>query len=463
MFYSDIYLSKARKVSLPVLVTLIVFSFSVIFFTKTVFLVSNHATRASNVQLRRVEIVNVSYNSFDVFWQTNDEEKGWILYGNNKNMLNKIALDIRDTHSIRKKFRFHLAKIEGDTGLKSDTTYYFKIVSSEKVYTLPNQESFSFKTPPLFNLKIGEEFAYGKILNSKGDPLSNAFVIFRSNDTYPYLAVTKNTGEWFINLSNIVSRIKREPVDLTDNQKIKLEILSEDNKKSVVTSDIDNIKPLPQAIVIGKDYDFISPPSVLSASDSKYTNYKSNNLKVDILYPKEGAILPGAPLIKGTGVPGETVLITIHSKTYVAKVKVNKKGVWLLKIPVHLSSGSHEISISTKDYSGHSVQLIRNFVIGKSGESVLGEATGSATYTPTPSPTPSDTATSPTLTPTPTTVSTNLSPTPTQSSQGTAQPSPTKKSSVPTQSPPVTGFNLNHLLTAGGLLIVTGVGLLIAF
>ncbi len=111
--------------------------------------------------------------------------------------------------------------------------------------------------------------------------------------------LTKSTGEWLIPLN-----YKK----LSSSSKIKIEIISESNQISTIITNIDKISPLPKTVIIGKNYDFIQEDKVLSATSEISTTGEKKD--VEIIYPKEDAVIPGRiPLIKGLAPPNSTVIL----------------------------------------------------------------------------------------------------------------------------------------------------------
>ncbi len=187
-----------------------------------------------------------------------------------------------------------------------------------------------------------------------------------------------------------------------------------------------NLSPLPQSVVIGKDYNFLVEESVLGLNDY---NINPNN-QISIVYPKENSIIPASqPLIKGLAIPGNEVFVFLKSKQdYSFRSITDKTGIWKIDITQSLPAEKYEMELVTKDSLNKEVRLKRAFTIAKSGEQVMGAATSEGTLeTPTPEPT-----------------------------QIVASSTP-----VPTISR--TGFDLLPLSIISGSLIIVGIGIILAF
>ena len=104
-----------------------------------------------------------------------------------------------------------------------------------------------------------------------------------------------------------------------------------------------------------------------------------NNNQTEILYPKEGSLIPGSiPLIKGTAIPLTKLEITVNSKkTYSSVITSDNKGNWSYLLPEDLELGPHTIVIKTKDKEGKQVTIKKSFTMiaqqGNEGR-VLGTA-----------------------------------------------------------------------------------------
>ena len=180
-------------------------------------------------------------------------------------------------------------------------------------------------------------------------------------------------------------------------------------------------------------------------------NDEKSNLKgFSILFPAQDndTTTDNRPRLRGLGIPGKEITLTLNSETQTAKITVSTDGSWSFRPEKNLPPGIHTITIDGLDASGNKITLNKKFIVLKSGESVLGDATASATLTPTIAPT------------------TIPLPTPTVITQPTLQPTPTPiPTSRPTvfisPTPPRTG-NLQSslfLLSGSVILLITGIKL----
>lgn len=390
-----------------------------------------------------IEVANLAHNQATIIWKTNLAETGWVIYGDKENKLTDTAFDDRDLEKVKGRYRLHYVNLKN---LRANTRYFFKIISGNKLVSKDKSHSFSFVTThPLVINKLNP--AYGKVIYPKGTPVVNALVKLYFINSVTLATLTKNSGEWLIPLGFIVNKKTRNQIIPNETSEVKIEIIDETGEKTVVSADIKNISPLPRTLVLGENYNFLETKDILGGMSSR----NKEKGEVYILYPKEKAVIPGGkPLIKGIALPGAELIVEIESKTrFIYKVKADKKGVWRVVPLKELTPGRHKITVITQGRNGEEIRKTRFFTVAKSGETVLGEATGEPTPTeifPSFTPTPSLVEISPTvvLTATPTTIPTGVNIT----------PSPTE---------PVSGGSIASIVLTSTSLIVVGLGLLLVF
>jgi len=435
MIYSELYLKQ--KIKLPTVIGFLLVIFITVVFSRF-FLGSAGSSKASLKVAKRVEIVNLSPGQVSIFWQTDKAESGWVAYGEGERNENKIVLDEKDLNNIgqkKGKYKIHLATLKE---LAPGKKYFFKMVSdNNQIIVQPNGNSFSFITPQS-NLNSLQNInpAFGKVLQSNSvDPLINSYILLNVTGGYPLLTQIKSEGDgsWLIPLSQIYSKDSQSILTIAPKDKIIIEIMTSEGEISTITTVKSKISPLPQTTVFVKDknFSFVEEENVLSAS-TDLINLTNN--QIDIIYPKEGVLIPGKiPLIKGIGLPKTIMEITVNSKkTYSAVTTSDVNGNWSYLLPEDLELGPHTIVLKTKDRDGKLITMQRNFTIialqGNEGR-VLGTATGEPTIIFTTTPIP---------------------------------PIPTTPLNI-TTTPPVTGNNFSWTIFSSLSLIIIGGGILLAF
>ncbi|MFA5769899.1 MAG: fibronectin type III domain-containing protein [Patescibacteria group bacterium] len=443
MIYSDLYIQKNNK--LPTVIGFLFILFTTVIFSR--FFLGNLTgpSKASLKVAKRVEIVNLSPTQVSVFWQTDQSESGWVVYGEVENKENKIVSDEKDLNNLgsqKGKYIVHLATLKE---LVPGKKYFFKIVTdNNKVIVQPDGNSFSFITPQsTLNGLQNISPAFGRVLRSNSvDPLINSYIILSIKGGYSLLTQIKSEGDgsWLIPLNQIYSKDSQNILTMSDKDKIVIEVVTSEGELLTITTIKSKISPLPQTTVFIKDknFSFVEEDNVLSASIDLGTVI---NNQIEILYPKESSLIPGnVPLIKGVALPLTRIEITINSsKAYSAVTTSDSKGNWSYLLPENLELGPHTIVIKTKDKTGKEVAITRKFTIiaqqGNEGR-VLGTATGEPTITFT-------------ITPIPTTIAYSTS-------------IPTMPSNI-TTTPPVSGSNFSGIIFSSLSLIIIGGGILLAF
>ena len=316
MIYSELYLRQ--KIKLPTVIGFLLVIFVTVVFSRF-FLGLASTSKASLKVAKRVEIVNISPGQVTIFWQTDKAESGWVAYGEEERNESKIVLDEKDLNNIGQKkgqYKVHLATLKE---LMPGKKYFFKMVTdNNQIIAQPDGHSFSFVTPQNnLNSLQNVSPAFGKILQSNSiDPLINSYIILSVPGGYPLLTQIKSEGDgsWLIPLSQIYSKDSQNVLTISDKDKIIIEIITSEDEESTITTIKSKISPLPQTIVFIKDknFSFTEDENVLSATSNSTT---STNNQIDIIYPKEGMLIPGnIPLIKGMGLPKTVIEITVNSK-----------------------------------------------------------------------------------------------------------------------------------------------------
>jgi hypothetical protein len=445
MSYSDLYFQSKKRTSVVLVVCAILsiagFAFLMLRSNSTV------PSRASNRSLKVNYVANLGGHEASIYWQSDKAEVGWIAYGTTPDTVNTIVLDDRDVETQKNPNHLHFVSIKG---LKENTQYYYKIISGNDLIAAPDGGPFGFRTTSSFAGNSSLKPAYGKIITPNGEAVQNAIVIVQIPQAFPLITLTKLTGEWLIPLQYAVNQQTNKFVNLSEKDVVKVTFMNDEKLTSVVDAKLLNTNPMPQTLVLGKNYTFLQDNNVLPAS-TQLTNAVHT---IDIIYPREGSIIPGNnPLIKGVGIPGNKVKISINATpTYIFETTVGTDGSWRAGATGPIAPGYYTMIVKTTDKKGALIQVSRRFTIGKSGEQVLGDATPSASLTPTNTPT-----TAPI-----TSVTVSVSPT------DTATPTPTTilATSAPTASPTgllKSGFDINPVMWSSMALIVIGMGVLLLF
>ena len=293
-------------------------------------------------------------------------------------------------------------------------------------------------------------------------PFVNGLLIYEVDGFYPLSAFTKETGEWILPLTGLVSKKTNAIMSVGNENQVSITLFS--FPEGTIRTSVGQTRPLRKAITAGTSIRMAqtleknstsSEESVLGVSSQNTPSFPISSSSV--LYPKENAIIPGnAPLIKGIAPIGSdvTILIQSSSKQYSYRTNTDEKGEWMIQNPVVLEAGKYTITVTTKISGGVSSLSRRSFTIIKSGEQVMGVATGSPTLAPT---VPAPTYTNPTIGPTiPITSNPTVIP--------TATLTPLVTTVTPTAAALLkTGGGITGYLFGALFCIVVGTGLVLAF
>jgi hypothetical protein len=375
--YSDLYLQKSSSSKAPLVFVVAISAFiALIVFQGFHWYSSVQPTEASSIGVSSLRIVNKDASSFEVFIVT-DEAVVVNAYGGY--FPNKMIDNVPDL--VRKDNipgRIHIFTFDN---LEPSKKYYFQFITNNKLLDYANKTTFD--TTLLESDRIGAQSlktpVYGRVVAPSGRGLANAYILIYSQEiSNDVMVSTKDSGEWLAMLSDSDSR----------DSMLNIDIYHENYPKSNIKSPLSLSSPLQKTITIGKNFVFPEVDTTVLGVNAKSSGLSAepNNYIVSITFPREGAIIPDSrPLIKGFGIPRNTVDIEIDSKPlYRTKTVVDSKGVWIVEPDRQISAGRYNMSITTNDLNNIKRTLRRNFIIAKSGEQVLGEntlSTPSATLT----------------------------------------------------------------------------------
>lgn len=386
---------------------------------------------AATVIPSQIKISSITDTSAVITWLTDNEVTGFIELTSPKKQL---FYDQRNTEGILDKNKTHFVSL---TGLSPQTIYSFTINSQNKAFP---QNNLSFRTHSTLSGGSGLEPAYGSIETTSGIPSAGAIIILTPVGGQPLAALVQPSGSWLISLNTARTADGNSYLNLTTDRLDEEINIDYPNSVTTALTDTLNDSPVPN-IVIGKQYDFRREQGNNFEKTSFLAKSPDSSLApspLTIAQPRSNAALPtDLPLFQGTGIPGNSVTLTIGiTHPFSESIKIDADGLWRYTPPKPLGAGKQSITASSKDKSGRPVALTHIFEIFKSGTQVLGDATPSATLSPQPSLTP---------TPIPTLINT---PTPESTSDG--QPMPVSGNELPTLIMLISGF----ILFTGGILFL---------
>lgn len=418
-----------------------------------------------------VHFTNITDNSFVVSWLSSTPTNGAVTITSNSQSLTSI--DDLDSDYIQRPRYTHYITVKN---LKENTDYSVKIHNGDNKCS--NQSScptYIQKTGIKLSSTLSIPPARGSIINNNQQIADGAIVYLTAGKSAPLSGRVDSSGLWVIPLNNLRSQDLLNRLELADNDIVQITATTQPNQISSAVIDIKSIRQnlsLP-TMQIGNSYNFINLISkrdqLANSSDQKVLGFQTQILNqeninpsqttyktFDILFPSEdnNTTTDQRPRFRGIGLKDSQLLITVNSTPQTDRLVISQDGTWSWRPSQSLPPGTHNITIQGYDENGTLVTIARKFIVLKSGEQILGEATVSATLTPTKKPSPTIT---PTYTPTPT-----YSPSPTINISITRTITPTNyisptivyPSSTPTVKPPVTGiFRPTLILIATGIIL----------
>jgi len=435
MSYTDLYQKKPLKIP-SVLAVVIVAAVS--FFITNFFVSDPQSTKAVKKTVISLDVTNLSSSKANIVWRTSEKERGIVLYGNSATKLTNVATDERDSAKDRQKYFNHSAIL---TNLLPNTEYFYSLSNEKELLSINDETIFTFRTAPVENRINSLKPAYGIVQSATGIPQQNVLVILKHEGSVPLSSISKISGEWLMPLNGLLNAKTLSLSTPALSSNVKISLYDEKGNVSTVTAPIQLVSPVSSSIRIGESYSLPEDSTVLGTSVSTegktLTGSNLNFFKVS--YPMEDAIIPvGSPLIKGVSSPLTTISITIYNESdsivFSKQTIADSKGEWKITVSQTLPAGLYSLVARSSMTSARAI--VKNFTVIKSGEKVLGEATGSAELTSTPTPaTPSGTMT-PTVSAEPTEITPTL---------------------------PATGGSVSYLMYSSAALIILGLGLMFVF
>ncbi|OGG26256.1 hypothetical protein A2960_04740 [Candidatus Gottesmanbacteria bacterium RIFCSPLOWO2_01_FULL_39_12b] len=424
---------------------------------------------------QEIHFTNITDNSFTVSWLTASAIIGSITVSNNSETFT--YLDDLDSDNIPRPRNTHYITVKN---LKEDNSYKVKIISGKN--NCPDENScpvFTQKTVPRLINSLTLPPAHGSILTNENKPAEGAVAYLLVGKSSILSGRVDSSGLWVIPFNHLRTQDLQNRPEIGDNDLIQITVNLSPTQATTAIIDVKSIRQnltIPP-MTIGNSYNFIAllgkkdflaarnmQTNILGIKTENTNTPSYKNLtptikqslspqtqqlqKIDILFPKndQDTTPDDRPRIRGYGPAGSQLLITVNSTPQTGTVTVGKDGTWTWRPEKALPPGIHFLNIQTNDGKGNLITVTREFIVLKSGESVLGESTPSASLTPT---------SKPSITATPA-ITSSLSPTISISPSPSLQPTiilTTQPTYPPTDIPPRSGSTGITLLTIGISLI----------
>lgn len=348
----------------------------------TIFLIENSPVLSSQATgsntVKEIVVANISDTNFSVGWLTDNFTVGYIKYWEKGNSLTeRLAYDDRDQNNKPTPHTAHLVTVPN---LKSNTTYQFTLVSNNKnagknylVTTYPTLSASASTLKP----------AYGQIVYNQ-KPAGDVLVISDFGDTQIMVVATDDNGSWMMPLNLIRVDSGSNYYNFKNKQGLALKFLGI-NGQSTVKFLAENASPLP-VIRLGENYDFTQLKSNLLKLliTPVYAASTNTNLPFKVIFPTPNlGISTDKPVFKGTGAPLQKVIISLNGQLVLSQqVTILENGTWSFVPQISLPPGKYSAAFIYNPKNAKTETVGLNFMILKSGTSVLGDATPAASLTP---------------------------------------------------------------------------------
>ncbi len=395
MIYSDLY--QRKQIRIPSIFAILVIGVLSFFMTQF-FLTPSRSTNATKRNILSMKIANVGSRRATVLWRTTNKEVGMVIWGTGRTQLDHVTLDERDSAQNRAEYFNHSVQL---TELAPNTRYYFSLSNTKELLETAGTTTFSLSTTPNDSRMNSLKPVYGTVTSAGGVMEKNVLVLFEYPGAYPLATLSKPSGEWLIPLNALTRTKGTSLIAPSLSDLVTVTFYDELGNTSTVYSPIELLSPVNQPVRMGKQYRLPEESQVLGTNSAQLVIAQSTPSptqdaqgSLSVLYPTQNAVLSvGSPLIKGKAAPHAIVSLSVRSMMSTAVVinrtsSTDRDGMWKLSLTQLLPAGDYTL---TAKIEGSYTSITRVFSVAKSGERVLGEATGSATLTTTPTSTPTAT------------------------------------------------------------------------
>ncbi len=196
---------------------------------------------------QNITVSNLSDTSATISWQTSAEATSFIRFGQTSPN-EQTSLDDRDN----KNPQPHLIHYVTLKNLSPKTTYQYKIISSKT-----SSDTLNFTTATPLSSQTGFQPIIGSVLN-ENIPLNDTLVYLSIADAATLSALTKNSGNFLIPISQIRKSDLSDIYPLSEDTVAKLTIFSEKGQSSALFK-LKSIKTGLPPIAIGENLDLTNP------------------------------------------------------------------------------------------------------------------------------------------------------------------------------------------------------------
>lgn len=377
--------NQRRIPTLVAILMLVVLMVGAVFITSQI---QNRQTLESSAdepnRPENVGIANTTDTSVTVYWTTQKDVAGAVLFGTSPNLGGGVAFDERDTSGKNGRFTTHLVRL---VNLKPVTTYYFKISSGSTVYgnAEKNGDPFEIRTFPEITTGPFVEPIYGKFTNTDGSGEAGAVVTWTAVNASPLAVLSKSDGSFVIPLSTARTADGQSSLPLPTTTAETIQFLNKSGPVGTLDCTIGQDKPLPTVKVGETTKCQDAASSETPAGNSKTGRFippisqEAEILSVNI---SEGqTVVTAMPILTGKAPAGEILRVQIIGKSiYSGTLKTGSNGSWSWTPPANLSVGENTLILTVMTGSKAQTKLTRKF-LAPGNDKILGISTGTPSAT----------------------------------------------------------------------------------
>ncbi len=238
---------KTRRVKGILYVTIFI---TVIFLIVVIPVVLKLLSHAGLVKPEGLVIGNMSPSSVTIAWITAESTDGAVTWGMDKdlgNTTNDLRMELLNNWT---QGYSHIVKL---TDLAPATTYYYRIVTGNKVYPPTDQPPFSFNTPGVSEQQLTSPL---KLFGDIGTSTTDYIIVVKSEkdrNAYPFIAPVTEDGTWYTDVSASYDQTSLTGVTFAEDDPFSVVVLGRDGGSKSGVKSVDspvNVSPDPQTTVL---------------------------------------------------------------------------------------------------------------------------------------------------------------------------------------------------------------------
>lgn len=245
---------------------------------------------------QKVQLTNVTDNSFTVSFFTQEQTAGFVKYGTEPDNLRSQASDDRDQLSgTVGSFTLHHVTVRG---LSPNTTYYYVLGTGTRSTFDNNGSPFSVKTAQRGGAPSAAQTAYGNVLDQSGQPAEGAIVYASIAGVGPMSSLVKSSGSWAIPLANARTADGSSYATINESDAMSILVQGEQaNTTSELAVTVAQSQPV-ENITLGTNG--TTAPAVADSTRGSSTSGSGSSL-TDTITSGSGGSLEDTEGVSGTG------------------------------------------------------------------------------------------------------------------------------------------------------------------